>query len=668
MKFGTFEKIEHMKRIIYAIGLLVSLLGTQVLEAQKKNDATLFTFGSTPVGKSEFLRMYTKNINNQKPDFSEKAVREYLTLFSRFKMKVAEAEEQRMDTLPSIQTELGTYKKQLAKTYLTDKEVTDRLVKEAYERMKKDVHVAHILVAVPRGSDDTTAAWRKIDSIYKALSSGKEEFGTMAKVLSDDKQSALNSGDIGFITAMQIVYPFESVAYNTPVGSFSKPFKTIFGYHILKKLEERPARGEIQVAQIMVAVQKSSGREGEAAGKARIDSVYTMLKKGQNFEKLVERYSEDKYSKNSQGTLASFGVGQMVPDFENAAFALKNPGDISEPVRTEYGFHILKLIRKMPIRPFDTVKGDLTRRVEKDGRIDVARQEFTEKIKGKVSYKEFPTALNQLISAIPDSTLRNGAFKGADYGSMHAPLFTMTGVTFTQADFANYIEAYSHGKMYGPKESSLKSLFKNYSDKALYDYQENRLIDDNEEYRNLLTEYRDGIMLFELTDRTVWTKASVDTTGLDEYYQQNKSKYMWQPAVKGNLYKAADESYAKKLVKELNNPMNKTTEEVVKAANGDGPQNRVVVETGKFEKTKFPASTKLVAGKYAPYYKNEDGTYSVIDVKEVYDTPTQKTLGEARGYVISEYQEYLEKQWISNLEAKYPVVVNEPVLKTIIKK
>lgn len=250
---------------------------------------------------------------------------------------------------------------------------------------------------------------------------------------------------------------------------------------------------------------------------------------------------------------------------------------------------------------------------------------------------------------------------------MVSPLFKMTGVTFNQSDFANYIETYTKGKIYGPKESTLRSLYRNYSDKVLMDYQENKLVDENEEYKNLITEYRDGIMLFELTDRMVWSKASSDTTGLDKFYNENKSKYVWQSSVTADIYKAVDEASAKKVVKELNNPSNKTVEEVVKAANGDGAQNKVFYESGKFEKTRFPANVKLEAGKYAPYYKNEDGSYSIVNVKEVFNTPTQKTLSEARGYVISEYQEYLEKEWIKSLEAKYPVKVNEPTLKSMIK-
>ncbi|HNF72813.1 MAG TPA: peptidylprolyl isomerase, partial [Chitinophagaceae bacterium] len=438
-------------------------------------------------------------------------------------------------------------------SYLTDKDMTENLVKEAYERLKKDIRVAHILISVPRGTDDTVAAYNKIDSLYQALVQGAD-FATLAKGYSEDKQSAGGGGDIGFMTALQIVYPFETAAYNTPLGTFSKPVRSIYGYHIVKKLEERPARGEIQVAQIMCGVQKSGGKEADVAAKKRIDSVITQLKAGASFSKLVTQYSDDKFSKNSEGVLATFGVGAMVPEFEDAAFALKKPGDLSNAIQTEYGYHVIKLIKKIPMRPYDSVKTELTKRIEKDGRIETARQLFTEKIKRKVNYREYPAALKQLLDAIPDSTVRNGSFKGDDYETFRKPLFEMTGVTFNQSDFAHYIETYTKGKIYGQKENTLRSLFKNYADKVLMDYQENKLIDENEEYRNLITEYRDGIMLFELTDRMVWTKASSDTSGLEKYYNEHQSKYKWQPAIKADVYKAVDENFAKQLVKALENP------------------------------------------------------------------------------------------------------------------
>jgi|688.fasta_scaffold26887_5 peptidyl-prolyl cis-trans isomerase SurA len=657
-----------MRKLIFSITSCLFVLFTFELVAQKKPaDATLFTYGGTAVGKNEFLRMYTKNINNTKPDFSDKAVREYLSLYGRFKMKVAEANRLKMDTLSSIQSDFVSYKKQLAKTYLTDKEVTERLVKESHERLKKDVRVAHILLNVSNTTDDSLGAFNRIDSLYKQITSNKADFAKLAEQFSDDKQSGKNGGDLGFFTAMQIVYPFENAAYNTPLNTVSKPFRTIYGYHIVKKLEERPARGEIQVAQILVQVSKSGGEEAKAAAKKKIDSIALALKKGAKFETLVEKHSDDKFSNNSEGVLQTFKVGEMVPAFENASFGLKKPGDIAEPISTDFGYHIIKLIKKIPLRPYDSMKNELTKKVEKDGRIEIARQQYIDKVKVKLNYIEDMNAVNQLIDAIPDSTMDNGTYKADTYSKMIKSVFSLDGNSFTQADFASYIETFTRGRIYGQKASTLRSLFKNYAEKVLYDVQENRLADENEEYKNLLEEYKDGIMLFELTDKTVWSRASTDTTGLQTYYENHKNKYQWAPAVTADLYRTIDEDAMKNLVKELSTLPRKSPEEIVKIVNGDGVQDKAVTESGKFEKTKFPANLNLVTGKYSSYYKNEDGSYGIVDVKEAFDQPTTKTLQEAKGYVISEYQDYLEKQWNQELETKYPLVINEATLKTIIK-
>ncbi|MBL7771881.1 MAG: peptidylprolyl isomerase [Chitinophagaceae bacterium] len=648
--------------------IVCSMMGlfSQNLSAQKKDaDPVLFTYGGQPVAKKEFLRMYTKNLNTQKPDFSEKAVREYLTLYSRFKMKVAEAQAMKLDTLKSIDGELTSYKKQLAKTYLTDNEVKDKLVKEAYDRMKKEVEVAHILVSYPRGTDDTLEAKNKIDSLYREVTMNKADFAKLANQYSEDKQSAVNGGNIGYLTALQFVYAFENDAYKTPIGQYSKPFKTIFGYHIIKKLNERPNRGELQVAQLLIQVRKSEGEAGEKAAKQKADSLVAVLRKGGDFKKMVELYSDDKFSKNSDGELPSFGVGAMDPTFENAAFALKNPGDISNPILTKYGFHIIKLLKKIPLRPLDSIRGDLTRRVEKDGRMDFAKVEYTNRTKERLQYKEFPEALTQLINGIKDSDLQNGNFKANDYKNYTKPLFEMAGTQVTQKDFANYIEAYTKGRIYGTKESSLRSLFKNYAEKVLYDHQEEKLMEENEDYRNLINEYKDGIMLFELTDRMVWSKASTDTVGLKKFHEANSSKYIWPPSLKGRYWKTQDEETMKLLVKELSKSPKPSPDDIMKELNAS--VIKATYEQGKFEQGRFLDEIKMEPGKFSQYFKNDDGSYSLMDVDEKFDTGTEKTLSEARGLVVSDYQEYLEKYWIAELEMKYPVKTNEAVLKSIIK-
>lgn len=654
-----------MKKI-FTLSLLLLSVWSCYSQAKKTTDPVLFTYAKKPVTKSEFLRMYTKNLNNQKPDFSEKALREYLTLYSRFKMKVAEAEAMKLDTLKNIDAELTSYKKQLAKTYLTDNEVKDKLIREAYERMKTEVEASHILITFPRGTDDTMAAYQKIDSLYRALTQNHADWNQLVAAYSEDRGTVTHNGSVGFMTALQFVYAFETAAYTTPKGQYSKPFRTIYGYHIVKKLAERPSRGEVQVAQILIEVRKSSGEAGDKAAKQKIDSIATAIKNGADFTKMVDQYSEDKFSKNSDGVLPSFGVGVMNSEYEDAAFALKNPGDISAPVKTTYGYHLIKLIKKTPLKPFDSIKTELTRRVEKDGRTDFAKVEYTNRTKQRLHYVEHPEALTALIVAIKDTDLTNGTYKAKDYKKYTDNLFDFAGTAITQYDFARYIEDYTKGRMFGSKESSLRSLFKNYSEKVLYDYQENKLLEENADFRNLINEYRDGIMLFELQDKMVWSKASTDTVGLKRFHELNSAKYIWPPTIKGTMWTAQDEATIKRVGEELDKRPKKSAADIASTLN-EGTI-KVSYQQGKFEQARFVDELKLEPGHYSKYYQNDDKTYSLVDVEEKFDMGTEKTLSEARGMVVSDYQDFLEKYWIAEMEMKYPLEVNEAVFKSMIEK
>ena len=651
-----------MKKILVSILVLAISLG-----AFGQKSPELFSVGNRSVSSMEFLHMYTKNQMNKKIDYSEKALQEYLDLYSLFKMKVSQAYEMQLDTIPGVANEIDSYRKQLAKNYLTNRTVKDKLVKEAYRRKKKDVNVAHILVSLRPNSTDTIFKRKTIDSIYRQIKKGNLSFEKAAQLYSDDKQSAQYGGSIGYITALQVVYPFENAAYNTRKGEITEPFRTVYGYHIVKKLNERPARGQIQVAQIMTTVRQSQGDEGKINARKKIDSALAELKKGAPFEIVEKKYNEDQYTINSGGVMPVFGVGKMVPIYEDAAFALKKEGDISRVIETANGFHIIMLKKKIPLGSFENEKGIIEKLIQRDGRITVAQDAFVEQLKKKLNYKEDRFALRELIDAIPDSNMRNGKFDPNNYGRMTKAVFTMDGTKFTQADFANYIKRYTRGRIYGDKNSSLSTLLKNYSKKVLMDYEETQLEKENPEYRSILQEYREGILIFELTKQKVWDKAPRDSVGLEKFYQVNQSKYMWGPAVTGQLYTAKDESYIKKVVKELNKESKKSPAEIVKDANGNGSQDKVSVEEGKFEQKRFEFNRPYASGKYMPYFKNSDGSYSLLVVDEVFNAPTQKTLKEAKGYVISDYQDQLEREWKEELRAKYPLKVNMREFNKMIK-
>lgn len=636
---------------------------------------TLFTFGNTPVEKDEFLRVYRKNAINQKPDYSKDALSEYLDLYSLFRMKVKEAEEQHMDTISSIQYELNNYRKQLAQTYLTDEEVSKKQLEEAYARMKENVRVSHILLlsSSMAQSKDTVAPYKRIDSIYNAIVNGKADFAQMAQIYTEDKNTKDNGGDIGYITVMQTVYPFENAAYNTPVGKVSKPFRTQYGYHIIKVTDRKPSQGEVKVAQIMIAAPKSKGPEVIAEAEKKAKQVKAELAKGAKFEDMVAKYSDDAYTKDKGGELEKFGVNSYVPDFEKAAFALKKPGDVSDIIKTDYGFHIIKLIEKYPVKPFDSVKTELKARIDRDDRAQVAREIFYNSIKEKNNFKEYPANVEEIkkwfAASISDTGANANQFSAKDFNGKDKTMFDLKGVSYKASDLLTYAEDVTQGRVMGPKELIFQNVYENYVKTVVMDIEEQNLVNEKPEFRNLMNEYRDGIMLFELMDRNVWGKASKDSTGLKNFYDKQNGKYKWQPGFRGAVYTFKTEADMKAGLK-LIGKKDMTDEKIAKELNTDKNPGAVSIQKGYYEFSRFKDFDKseIVKGKVSNHKRNNDGAYMVVYATEIYENGTTKTLDEARGYVIAEYQDYLEKTWNEKLRSKYPVKVNEDVFNSMVKK
>ncbi len=630
---------------------------------------TLFTYGNQSVSKDEFLRVYKKNSINKKPDMSEKELRGYLDLYTLFRMKVAEANKQQLDTVASIDRELSNYRKQLAKNYLTDEKITNQLIREAYDRLKENVKVAHILISCPPASD-TVAPRKTIDSIYNVVKSGKATFESMAMAFSADKGSAVNGGDIGYITSLVSIYPFENAAYNTRVGKVSEPFKTQFGYHILKVLDRRDDMGKVEVAQILIRISKSEGEAGEKVAEKRADSVLKMLKKGASFSDMVAKYSDDKFSVKDDGVLKPFRTGKMVPAFEEAAFALKKPGEISKPIKTEYGLHIIKLIKKYPIEPFDSLYSELKHKVENDSRAQIAKDIFYEKVKSDNGFKEhrdnYLAVYNKLI-AIPDTGVNANSIMVDDFRNMNNTLFELSGKKYTQSDFVAFLFSLTRGKLNGPKNAVVRDAYDLYVNKVVTDFKEHRLVEENPEFKTLMDEYRDGIMLFELMDRNVWSKAAKDSVGLEKFFNAHKDKYMWEAGFDGAVYKFKSKAaYDTGMIMIRQDKF--TEEEIAKAVNSQGRQGAVTVQRGRYEFSKFHDATKkeLSADKIKVIQADAEN-YTVIVAKEVFAGPEHKTLEEAKGYVVAEYQDYLEKEWNKKMRSTYPVKVNEKVFMSMVK-
>ena len=629
-------------------------------------DPVLLIVGGDPVTRGEFESIYRKN-NSKETSSDRKALEEYLQLFINFKLKVKAAKAVGKDTAQAFINELKGYRRQLATPYLTDKNVNDKLIQEAYDRMKKDVRASHILISLPADPlpKDTLAAYNKAMAIRARVLKG-EDFATLASQNSEDPSAKQNGGDLGYFTSMMMVYPFETSAYTTPVGEVSMPVRTKFGYHILKVTNVRDAQGQVHVAHIMVKNPENAKDSVVAANKKKIDEIYERIKKGEDFGQLASQFSDDRTSGKNGGQLPWFGTGKMVPEFEKVAFDLKNDNEVSEPFKTQYGWHIVKRLERKGVQSFDEVKAELKQKISKDSRSQVSRDAVILRIKKESGFTEDAKALNELITKV-DTSFLSAHWKSDATKAMIKPLFKLGNETTTQYDFAQFL-AQNQSKQ--PKESVVEALVRKsydyFRNEKIIAYEDARLEQKYPEFRMLMQEYRDGILLFEITDENVWSKALKDTVGLENFHAQNKGKYMWSDRVEAVVYKSKDVATAKATRKLVEKRMKKGTsiEEISTKINKSSQLN-LQTEKGIFSKgdNEVIDAVSWTVG-ISPDKINADGSVTFVEITKVVE-PTPKTLQEARGMITADYQTYLEQEWIKELKAKYAVDVKQDVFNSI---
>ncbi len=663
-----------MKRIIIYV---VSVMFCGMLFAQN-NDDVLLTVAGEKITKSEFLNVYKKN--NIKGDVMDrKSLEEYLDLYINFKLKVKEAEEQKLDTFSSFKNELAGYRKQLAQPYLTDKQVEENLLKEAYDRMQYDVRASHILIRVNKDAspEDTLAVFQKIMKIRDRIIKG-EPFDVVAKETSEDPSARDrkdpnsdmeikgNGGDLGYFTVLDMIYPFENGAFNTKVGEVSMPIRTDYGYHLIKVVNKKPAMGDVVVAHIFVSVPRDAKSEDLPKYKSKIDSAYTKLKNGSKFEDVAKEYSDDKGSAAKGGILPSFGVNRMVPEFIEAISKLKNPGDYSAPVQTIYGWHLIKLVEKTPFKPFDETKAELKARLLKDSRSNKSRESVINRIKNEYGFKEFPGVLKDFY-AVVDSTIFEGKWDVSKAASLTKLMFTIGDKSYMEQDFAKYIGGKSIRRNKSSIPAFINEKYAAFTDESCLQYEDSKLEQKYPEFKALMKEYRDGIMLFELTDKKVWSKAIQDTTGLKEFYEKNKTKYMWDERLDATIFTCKNEAVAKntrKLLKDYDKGK-LTDSDILKKINTDSIPV-LKIEHKLYSKKDNPMIDEIKWEKGVTDNMSKDGKTVFIVVNKLV-TPQPKLLKEAKGIITADYQNYLEEEWIKELRTKYPYEVNKAVFETIIK-
>ncbi len=650
-----------MKKIIASLFCCTLLLG--YAPAQDKKDPVLLNFAGKDVSKSEFEKIYRKN-NTKDAAFDKKTIEDYLELFINYKLKVREAEEMGIDTTASFKNELAGYKKQLSQPYLADKDITDKILREAYERMKTDVKASHILVklspdALPR---DTVKAYNRIMKMREMIVKGAD-FAKLAKDSSEDLSAKENGGDLGYFTALQMVYPFESAAFNAKKGELSMPVRTRFGYHIIKVSDSRQAQGEIHVAHIMVKTPANAPDSVASKAKSRIDDIYKQLQGGGNFEELAKQLSDDQNTSRNGGALPWFGTGRMVPEFEKAAFALQKDGDISAPVKSAYGWHIIKRLEKKGLASFEDLQSDLKAKIAKDSRSEISRSSMVSRIKNDYKFKEFPKSKEEFYKVV-DSTLAMGTWDKEKAKSLNKDMFTLLDKNFTQEDFAKFMADHQIRKKNASPVAVVNSLYEQFVSESCISFKESRLYTENPDFKALMDEYRDGILLFELTDRKVWSRAVKDTMGLKDYYEKNKNNYMWNQRLDAAIYTCANADVAKEVRKYIKKGLPGDT--IVSKINGKDSlsKSNLILNEGRFS---FGDNSVVDSVKWEPGVSPDmpmGKSVAIVNVKSVMQ-PQPKTLEESRGLVTADYQAFLEKDWIETLRKKYPVTVNKEVLSTI---
>jgi len=643
----------YMKWIYLLTACLV--FSSASISAQDKK-ATVLKIENEQVSLEEFENIFRKN--NRDTAVTPQSLDEYMEMFINFKLKVRAARDLGMDTVTKFRNELAGYRTQLARPYMTDDSMLDELIKQAYELKKEEIRASHILIKCEPTSSpaDTLNALNRAKQLRARIVNG-EDFASVAKESSEDPSAKDNAGDLGYFTVFQMVFPFEEAAYNTPVGQVSQPIRTRYGYHIIKVVDRRAARGEILAAHIMVKDKKDES--GNAVGEAKIQEIHQKLISGESFEDLAAKFSEDGSTAKKGGELPWFGTNKMVIEFEDAAFSLSKNGEIGKPFRTSYGWHIIKRIDYRGIPSFEESERDIRGKVSKDSRAEITRASFVQNLKKQYGYTYNQAALQSLM-ARADTSVFKGVLK-VKKKALKKVLFTIDGKNYLVQDYYNSLTARKNVKSKLSPSEYVRTEGAAFAQDNLLKYEDSRLEQKHDGFRLLMNEYRDGILLFELTEQKVWSRAVKDSAGLQEFFQKNQEKFMWPERMEAVIYTCADATIASKARAMVSAGTDRSE---IAAQLNQGSQLNIEIQEGVFTREDKDVLAQIQWTKGLSKNVELNGQVFIVFVKDIL-APSPKKFTEAKGVATSEYQNYLEQQWIRELRSKYSYSSYKDVLYSI---
>ena len=636
-----------MKKLIW---IALVFVGAQ-LNAQE----VLFTVGNQSITTEEFKAVYEKN-KGVGAALDPKTPEEYLDLYINFKLKIAEAYAQQRDTATGFKNEFGGYRAQLAKPYLSDQGAEDELVRQAFERMQEEVRAAHIMIALEANAlpSDTLKAYKQLLELRKSILSGKTKFENAARESSADTWSAKNGGDLGYFTVFNMVYPFESAAYDLEVGDLSMPVRSQYGYHLVKLLERRAASGVVRVRHIFFASNGKSSIQEQQRAERSANEIYGRLEGGEDFISLLA-FSEDRKTKDSMGELPEFGINKMMPAFEEAAFALEAPGDYSAPVETSIGWHVIQLIEKKPLQSFDELKSELKKKVKRDTRSRVGATRFMKRLKTEYDFAIDERWLGRTMNLVDKNAFGTGTWEIPAL-SRDRVVATFANEKIYQSEVLEFWVKNQNQSNEAVRVEFLRVLFNAYSNDRMIAYEDGQLELKHADFRNLVREYKEGILLFDLTQEAVWNKAAQDSAGIATHYELIKEDYRWEDRIKATYWVSTDEKLAKKIAKWTAKNKSEKVQELLE--NEDALS--VAVQNGTYEKddnSVIEAVWQQESGVFGPV-ELDNGSFAVVQIDEFIPS-APKALNEIKGLVIASYQDTLEKEWVNALKSKFEVIINE---------
>jgi len=631
------------------------------------NDPVIMSINGKNFNKSEFEYFYHKY--NTEDVVDKLTLSDYVALFKNLKLKVAEAEAQGMDTTLLFLSELSGYRSSEAKPYLEALPTDDDLIEMKFNRIKQQNEISHIQISFPESirnnsfkilPSDTIETYLRAIQIRNRLLKG-ENFEIVAAEVSEDANIAKSErpGYLGWFAGLMLNPIFEDVVFTTPVNQVTPPIRTNAGYHIVKVHAKKEVSDQINAAHILILCPQNADEEQVDEAKKKMDGIYNEIKNGADFSALAKENSQDPGSAPKGGELGWFGYGAMVREFQDAAFDLKEIGDVSKPFRTQFGFHIVKLLERKPLAIEDKRK-DIESTMNSGGYYLQIHQTGIDKKKKEYGFLKNDEGYQMLISKANTVYPTDSAFF-AYFETQNIPLFTIGDTNFSSVDFINYLRKNSRSPFTLSTELLIdRLLWFEYA--CLLDAEDKSLESKYPEFKNQIQEYRDGSLMFEISNKDVWGRASEDTEGLTAFFNRNKKNYTWsEPHYRGYIVLAKDTQAKKKMQKEISKKDPDTAIRYLLDNYIVGDVAYLKVEKGIFKKgdNAFIDEAAFNSGKATRTPDFQD----FFLLGKLLKSP--ETYLDIRGEVIADYQNYLEEMWLKQLNEKYEVVIFTDIINTI---